>query len=165
MFERERTLYSFVLHYAELLSADIDDARMADQPSPGVNHPAWVLGHLAICTDYAARLLGLPMACPKDWHRDFGPGSTPRTDRSSYPPKADLLAALTKGHERVAGAVGGVTAERLAERHSVELAFLKEWLPTVGDLLTHLMTTHPATHLGQLSAWRRQMGMGGVLAL
>jgi ATP-dependent RNA helicase RhlE len=32
-------------------------------------------------------------------------------------------------------------------------------------LLAHLITTHEAVHLGQLSAWRRMMGLPGVLKL
>jgi hypothetical protein len=29
---------------------------------------------------------------------------------------------------------------------------------TQGDILSHLMTTHFATHVGQLSVWRRAHG-------
>jgi len=32
-------------------------------------------------------------------------------------------------------------------------------------LITHLMTTHAALHLGQLSAWRRAIGKGAVLGV
>src|SRR3954465_416435 len=31
-----------------LLVADLPDADLARQPAPGMNHPAWILGHLAI---------------------------------------------------------------------------------------------------------------------
>ncbi len=165
MFERECTLYAFTMGYARLLSEDIDDARFAEQPAPGLNHPAWVLGHLAICTDYAAGLLGLPAACPKPWAQLFGPGSTPRPDRSIYPAKVDLLNVLEKGHERVTKAARNADPESIAQPHTLEIAFLKGPLPTVGDLLAHLMTTHEAAHLGQLSTWRRILGMPGVLQL
>jgi hypothetical protein len=53
----------------------------------------------------------------------------------------------------------------MSEPHTLELRFLKGPLPTVGDLLAHLMTTHEAAHLGQLSAWRRLLGLPGVLQL
>lgn len=35
------------LGYAKRLVADIPDDKMAIQPAPGINHAAWVLGHLA----------------------------------------------------------------------------------------------------------------------
>lgn len=165
MFERECTLYAFVLGYAQRLVADLDEAEMAVQPAPGMNPPAWILGHLAIATDYALRLLGEATACPRDWHVRFGPGSVPPADPAAYPSKAELMAALERGHERVDTAARRATPERLEQPHGVEIAFLKEPLPTVGDLLAHLMTTHEAAHLGQLSAWRRLQGKPGVLTL
>ena len=57
--------------------------------------------------------------------------------------KDKLMLAIANGHERVAHAAEKVTEARLAERHPVDLAF-RDSLPTVGDLLAHLMTTHPA---------------------
>jgi hypothetical protein len=161
MLELECRLYALVLHYCRLLAKDIEDTKLCDQPAPGVNHPAWILGHLAVCTDYAARLLGDSMACPKEWHKKFGPGSSLSTNRSDYPSKAELMAAVEAGHERVTGSARQVTAERLAQPQPGP--FFKTELPTVGDLLGHLMTTHPCTHLGQLSTWRRCMGLGSVL--
>ncbi len=91
MFEHECKLYAFVLYYARQLTADIDDAQLAEQPAPGMNHPAWIIGHLAICTDYAAMTLGLEKTCPEAWHKMFGPGSTLTTNRSDYPSKAELI--------------------------------------------------------------------------
>jgi hypothetical protein len=35
-------------------------------------------------------------------------------------------------------------------------------MTTVGHLVGHLLTTHFATHLGQLSAWRRLAGFAPV---
>jgi hypothetical protein len=38
----------------------------------------------------------------------------------------------------------------------------KEILPTVGDATNFLMSTHGMSHLGQMSAWRRIMGLGSA---
>lgn len=165
MFDRERTLYAFLLGYARKLVADVDDARFADQPAPGLNHPAWIVGHLAVAADYALQLLGRPTLCPRDWQVRFGPGSTPRPDRAVYPSKADLLAALERGHAAVGEAAAGAAPEGLDRAHEVPIAFLKESIPTAGGLIAHLLTTHEAAHLGQLSAWRRLVGLPGVLQL
>ena len=35
----------------------------------------------------------------------------------------------------------------------------RQIMPTVGDGLAYLLVSHEATHLGQLCAWRRAMGM------
>ena len=47
--------------------ADIEDSRMCEQPL-GLNHPAWLLLHLATADDYAASLLGGSGVCPADWN-------------------------------------------------------------------------------------------------
>jgi hypothetical protein len=165
MFERERKLYEIMLGLCKMLTKDVDDAKLADLPAAGVNHPAWILTHLAICTDYAARLLGQPAKCPQEWHQRCGPGSSVTGDRSFYASKHDLMAALEGGQARVSAAAASATEEALLRPHGVQLAFVKNTFPTVGDLLAHLMTTHTGFHLGQLSMWRRMMGMPGVLGI
>src|SRR3990172_723303 len=156
MFDREIKLYAFMLQYCRLLTNDIEESQMSVQPTPGVNPPVWILGHLAAATDYATRMLGEKAVLPESWHRMFGRGSKLLEDTQPYPTKKELLAAIEAGHERVTAAARNADPERLAGPHNVDL--LKDLLPTMGDVVAHLMTTHPATHLGQLSAWRRQMG-------
>jgi hypothetical protein len=165
MFERERKLSGIMLGYCKMLTADVDDAKMAEMPAPGVNHPAWILTHLAICTDVAARVLGQPPKCPKEWHQRCGPGSKLTSERGFYPGKRELLAALETGYACASDAVGKATEETLARSHGIEVPFVKNTFPTVGDLVAHLMTTHTGFHLGQLAMWRRMMGLKGVLGI
>ena len=165
MFERERKLYGIMLGFCKMLTDDVDEAKLAVLPAAGVNHPAWILTHLAICTDYAARLFGEPAKCPQEWHQRCGPGSSLTSERSFYASKRDLMAALEAGQARVSEAVARATDEVLLRPHGVQLAFVKNTFPTVGDLVAHLMTTHTGFHLGQLSMWRRMMGMPGVLGI
>lgn len=165
MFKSARKLSEFQLRYARLLVQDIDDARLAEQPMPGMNHAAWILGHLAVAADFLLQLFGEPELCSEDWHNRFGPGSSVQADRSAYPSKGELLEALALGHEATARASINASKEAIQQPHTPELAFLKPELTTVGDLALHLLTTHEAIHLGQLSAWRRALGMPGVLKL
>jgi hypothetical protein len=162
MLALELTLYTFNLNYARSLASDIPESRFVEQPTPGGNTPLWIFGHLTISTDYALMLLGQPMATPKEWHRLFGPGSSP-VPTGPVPTKTELLATYEAGHARVAAAVPGATPEALSQPHTVEMDVLKRLLPTKGQLLAHLLTTHEAMHLGQLSAWRRQIGLKSVL--
>jgi uncharacterized damage-inducible protein DinB len=152
------TLYGFTLAVCERLMADITEAEMAHQPTAGVNTPAWILGHLAICTDFALQLLGQPKRLPASWHEEFGQGSTPQPQKHPYPSREELLEGLRAGHAAVVAAIEKVDAETLAKPNPLNVPFLKENLPTCGDLLAHLMSTHEAAHLGHLSNWRRQMG-------
>ncbi len=157
MFERELTLYQFTLNHLRLLAADIDDAQLHVPPFEGANPPVWILGHLAVATDYAGRILGLEPQCPKPWHAQFGPGSKPAELKSPLPGKAELVTAIERGNRRVSEAVPKASADVLSQPHSVEI--LKPTnLKTLGDVLAHLMTTHQAFHVAQLSMCRRKSG-------
>jgi hypothetical protein len=163
MLERECTLYAFAVRYCRLLVHDVPDSEFADRPLPGVTHPAWVLGHLAIAADGAARLLGTSPGCPKGWRSLFGPGSVVKGDRQAYPSKAELLAAIVAGHSRVVDAAGRATPELVSAPQPGP--FYLEDFPTVGDLVAHLMTTRACLHLGQLSAWRQMKGLPSALGI
>ena len=158
MFDRELTLYAFNLWYGQALVADLHDEQLAEQPAQGCNHPAWVLGHLAAIADLGLQLLGKPLALSAEWHELFDPGSIPSPERSLYPSKTELVATYEAAHDRLVDAItAGTDPDRLARPNPI--SDLRRVLPTLGDLLAHILTTHESTHLGQLSAWRRQLGL------
>lgn len=165
MFQRESRLYTFMHSYCHSLADGIPEDQMTTQPAANVNHPAWILGHLAVATDYALQCLGEPGVCPREWHTTFAPGSKPLADRAAYPSRAELLTVLDAGYARVIEAARNPDLQRMQQSHTVPFDFLKQYVPTVGDLLAHLMTTHLAAHLGQLSMWRRLMGLPGVMSI
>jgi hypothetical protein len=165
MFETECRLYEFLGVYADELMRDVDDARMAERPAPGMNHPAWIVGHLAVVARHGSTLLGWPAAGPEGWSKLFGPGSEAAGERGAYPPKDELMAAYRESRGAFLAAAREADPAAMGRPHGIEIAFLKEAFPTNGVLIAHLLTTHEAVHLGQLSAWRRGMGMEGVLRI
>lgn len=157
MFEQELKLYEMVLGYCRRSAADLDDAQLTHQPGPALNPPLWILGHLAVATDYGLMNLGQKPQCPREWHKAFGMGSRPLAEMTERPTKAALLSAIERGHAAVTAALKDAPPELLAKPHPVA-AMSATPVKTVHDLLSHLMTTHPMFHLGQLAYWRRQMG-------
>ncbi len=152
-------LYAFNLGYCERLSAELESGTIYKRPVAALHSPGWILGHLAIATDWAGRFVGLERECPADWHRAFGPGKTDEVEDQTRPTKEELLAALRRGHERVAAAVArGLDEERMAQPHGVG-PLTGTPIRTANDVLVHLLTTHEATHLGQLSVCRRAAGL------
>lgn len=147
----------FLMGYFRKLIDGIPDERMVEQPMPGVNHPAWILGHLAWSTDRGRWVLGLEPEFPADWTEKFGFGSTASADRGDYPSRDELIAAVERGFERLREQVAAASPEVLARPSPNPRT--KDQLPTVQDALAFLLTGHPATHLGQLSTWRRMIGL------
>lgn len=157
------TAFRFTRIYAEKLVFDLNDDELTVQPHPGMNHPAWVLGHVALGSDFVASLLGKELQTDDAWMKTFGPGSVPVDDRAAYPAKTELMDMMTKTHERAINLLEAATPDELSAPN--QTPFFPEQFPTIGDLATHLITTHAAMHLGQLSAWRRCVGRDSVLGI
>jgi hypothetical protein len=148
------------LGYAKRLVADLTDEQMALQPAPGMNHAAWVLGHLACTADMLGGMIGTKPVCPDDWPTLFDWNSSPLNDPSLYPPKAALLQALEDAHAAISAALPEVPDARWLEETPSEA--VRGFLPTLGDCFVFVMAAHENMHLGQLSAWRRVQGMPRV---
>jgi hypothetical protein len=144
------------LDYLRRLVADVSDEDFACQPHGMANHPAWIIGHLTFSCQAIGGELGLMPWLPDDWKDRFGTGSQPTADRHVYPTKAELLAALENGRQRLSSrlnALGdaGMAAELPDERY-------RETFPTLGHAVVHILGGHAAVHVGQLSVWRRAAG-------
>ncbi|MCA9110290.1 MAG: hypothetical protein KDA52_10100, partial [Planctomycetaceae bacterium] len=71
--------------------------------------------------------------------------------------KQQLLDAIHEGYKRLYPELENVDTAAMAEPHGIEL--LKgSGLETKADFLSHVLTTHMAMHIGQISYWRRQHG-------
>lgn len=157
MLESSLKINRFMLGYCRMLADDIPDERFAEQPLPEVNHPAWILGHLACSADSAVALLGGQKSLSAEWVAKFGPKSKFSDARAEYPSKQELLLTLERTFEEARRLAVLVAPEQLAAAHA-NPAFA-EAMPHVGDLCTFLLTSHLGVHLGQLSAWRRMIGL------
>lgn len=156
MFEREITLYAFNLAQLQRVAADLVEESLDEQLAPGLKPARWVLGHLAIATDLALRCLGQAEHCPRPWHEAYGPGSA-LGQPGPKPTKAELVAAIEAGHGYVSAAAPQADPEQMNSPHKVPI-LRGTPLVTWGDVVGHLMTTHAAFHISQLSACRRQAG-------
>lgn len=134
---------------------DVPESRMAEQPGPIVNHPAWTLSHL---NAYAGTLLSMlddPSVPTADAEMErFGYGTTPLPDRAAYATKRELLDQFRDRNARLAAVV--------AEKHA-------DYFPRpspgrfqphpIGQIAITLLVAHPPHHLGQLRQWRRAAGL------
>ncbi len=157
MFEAECNVNRFLLGFARTLVAEVPDERWAEQPLPGVNHPAWIFGHLAYSGDGAVGALGGQKTLSREWLQRFAGGSKPTAVRADYPPQEELLRVLDERFEQARQLAAAASPERVALPNPN--ARLKEGLPTVHDVVTFLLAGHLGIHLGQLSAWRRMIGL------
>ncbi len=157
MFDHAITLNEFNRAYLTRLLTDFSDEQLDAQPSPDLHSARWILAHLAIAVDYGFKQLDLPFVCPKTWHVAYGPASAAGTNTRVLPTREELLSTINNGYQKLGDALKNADPAPLSELHEVEL--LKQTpLETKGQLAAHILATHFATHLGQLSTLRRLLG-------
>ena len=158
--------------YAGRLVGDLSASQFVAQPVPNgvlINHPAWVLCHLSVYAPICAALAhGTPFEDPLE-HR-YGQTSKVSGDPREYPGAPEIVREFERAHaeaERAvveAGTASGAGTDHAASvfARTNPLPRWRDAQPTVGDMLVTLMVKHESFHLGQLSAWRRAMGLASV---
>jgi hypothetical protein len=152
--------FEFPLEFLRRLISHLDEGQMVCQPQNVPNHPAWTIGHLVYSGQQIGGEIGLSPWLPADWGQQFGTGSTPVADPNAYPSKAALLAALDDGKVRLTAALGKMTEGDL-NQPLPDVRFRGQF-PTVGHAVLHILSGHTALHIGQLTVWRRVMGLDVV---
>jgi hypothetical protein len=147
----------FLMQYLSRLVGDIADKRMAEQPVAGVNHPAWILGHLAWAADGTLAKLGGQKILPAEWTTPFEAGSKPTASGGDYPPKDDLLRAAEHSYRDLRQKFADAGPDVLSRPTTNPRA--KVTLPTLKEMVAFLLCGHLGVHLGQLSSWRRMIGL------
>lgn len=147
--------------YCRRLVEDLAPDQWLAQPVPGrvMNHPAWITSHLNVYAPIMAALCRRePFDDPLD-HR-HGQKSKASLDPREYAAPELLLAEYGRLHDEAQNALESADDDVFAEPNPLE-----RWRsvhPLVGDMLVTLMVKHESGHLGQLSAWRRAMGLPSV---
>ena len=147
--------------YGLRLVGDLSPGQWIEQPIGGrvMNHPAWVVAHLTLYAEIAVRLC-LAEKFDDPAEHPHGQKSEPLAILEAYPKPQLAIETWRSLHESGAAALLAATDAITSAPNPLE-----RWRavhPTVGDMLVTLMVKHESAHLGQLSAWRRAMGLARV---
>ncbi len=153
--------------YAERLLVGITAQQFARKPAVGgktidANHPAWVFGHLATYPAKVAGTVGLDgskLAPPANFDELFKDGTPCQDDAtgSIYPAMAVITGAFFQAHDGLFEVLGGIDDAKLIQPTPDEKARLR--FPLVGGRLLFMCNNHIMMHLGQISTWRRCLGL------
>jgi uncharacterized damage-inducible protein DinB len=138
------------------LVSDVSDDDFARQPVAGINHPAWLLGHVSVYHEVIAQLLRRE-SFDNPWDAPCGKNSEPSSDRSQYPSKEAALARFDAGLAEALAAIA--TATSAAWSAPMTHPTWGKQFKTAGGAVLFLATSHLSYHTGQLSGWRRAMGL------
>lgn len=160
------------LGYAEALVKDVTPsifARLPEQAGKriGCNHPAWVYGHLGLYHSSCMDLMGLPQGVTArlpDSEALFKNGTECLDDPAGkiYPAMDVLVPHCINGLKAVRAALVEVSDDTLLRANPMG-GRMTEMFPTVGAAVNFLLTGHTLIHFGQISTWRRAMGLGSAM--
>jgi len=127
------------------------------------NHPAFVLGHLALYPQRIMQHLHLPAGSaeyPAGYEALFRNGVECQDDPNGtiYPPMKELSERFFASYRAAIEAVKAAPDGVFDEPNPVE-GRLRDLFPTVGMAINFYLVGHVQVHLGQVSAWRRAMGL------
>lgn len=157
------------LGYTERLLKDVTPASFARFASPGghvveSNHAAFVLGHLAL---YAPRILKdlghTPNTIPASFEAVFSKDAKCADDPNGqlYPSMESVCAVYYEGY-RAASAALRAAPDTIFQQPNPNPGRLAELFPSLGSMHAFYCGGHMMMHLGQVSAWRRMIGLGAA---
>ncbi|MEO1616090.1 MAG: DinB family protein [Planctomycetota bacterium] len=158
------------LGYADRLLTEITAEQFGQFAAVGdqtieSNHPAFIFGHLSIYPCRVVADLGVDATSitPSDeFLRLFNKDATCQNDLdgSIYPGKDEIVAAFRAAHEQAIAALESAEDAVFQTPNANEVMRAK--FPTTGAMHAFYLGGHFMVHMGQLSAWRRMMGLGAA---
>ncbi len=157
--------------YAERLLKDVQPGQFARLPrfetagKPAIiqtNHPAWAYGHLATYPSRVLESVGLKgshIVAPAGFEDLFKDGTACQDDAKGtiYPAMAAITAHYFKAYDAAIEAIAGLDDAKLSAQTPDEKARVN--FPIIGGRVNFMLNNHVMMHMGQVSAWRRCMGL------
>jgi hypothetical protein len=148
------------MEFARMFTKGILDETLPDkwlvQPTTGVNHVLWNVGHLGVSNRWVRGQIESP-APPgdADWRNLFSAGSTPVSDGAVYPKTADVRAYYEKEWDALLALLDRMSDAELAAPVSKDAAMLAK--NKLG--LFYFAAWHEGMHAGEIAAIRKALGL------
>jgi hypothetical protein len=129
-----------------------------------MNHPAFIIGHLSLYPNKVFTIIGQPrqIVDKPGYVQLFQAGVQCIEQDGRYPHKDEIVGYYLERYHSVAKALENVSDEVWQKENPIE-GRLREKFPLVGIAVNFLLNNHHMSHLGQLSGWRRAMGLPSVM--
>lgn len=156
------------IRYVERLVVGVAPEQFGRLAAPGgvmvqSNHGAFILGHLSIYGPRVVEHIGGDVAavtpsprCVEVFSKDAK--CVDDQDGTLYPPMAEIIEAFLKTYRTTLPPLRSADDALMAQANPMG-GRMTELFPTLGSMLTFYAGGHVSMHLGQMSAWRRMLGL------
>lgn len=157
------------LGYAERLLKDVSAEQFARFAAPGgqtveSNHAAFVYGHLSLYAPRILEALGKDApAIPDGFEANFSKDAKciDDADGKIYPTMDEITTFFFAGYRAVAEALKDAD-DSVFQKPNPTGGRMTELFPTIGSMHNFYVGGHMMIHMGQVSAWRRMLGLGAA---
>jgi len=155
------------LKYGEVLLKDVTPetfARFATADGKHIesNHPAFIYGHLSLYAHKIMEGLGKPMdGAPAGFEENFAKDCVCIDDADGTLPDMETVTGHFFSAWNTVLETLRETDDEVFQQPNPSEAMAKRF-PTLGSVQNFYASGHNMMHLGQMSAWRRMMGLGSA---
>lgn len=152
------------LNYADMLVKDIPEDKFAHMPHENMSHPAFCIGHQAMYPNRVLTMIGRDdLVEQKPGYAElFEANATCVEQDGRYPQKDEIIAHYHERHQKLLDALPDVPESVFQQENPAE-GRMRKMFPTIGGVTNFYVNNHNMLHLGQISAWRRAVGLGPVM--
>ncbi len=156
------------LSYAQRMLKDVTAEQFARFAAPGgqivtSNHAAFVFGHLSL---YGARIVdqlggdAASLAAPHSFETVFSRDAqcVDDVEGTLYPAMSVVTEHFFRSYESAKAALMAASDDALQRENPME-GRMRELFPTMASMHAFYVGGHMMMHLGQVSAWRRMLGL------
>ncbi len=145
----------------EKFTADLSDDEYFKIPAEGANHPAWIIGHIAVSEDsLVAAATGGEKEIAESLQELFKGGSKCVADAATYPTRTEIDELFKTSRARTVEALKA--ADESTWGNPSPEGFSKDVFPTMGTIWG-MQGTHQFWHIGQLTVCRAVLKKPAVL--
>ncbi|MHC4697205.1 MAG: DinB family protein [Planctomycetota bacterium] len=145
----------------EMYTGDLSDEEYFHPATPGTNHAAWILGHIAVSEDSLVSMItGQAKRFPQAVHDLLGPSSTCESDASKYPSRSELDEMFRNSRAHTVEALQTFDEGKWVDPAPEGLP--KQFFWTAGAVWG-LIGFHQFWHIGQLTTCRTVMNKKRLL--
>ncbi|NBV64822.1 MAG: DinB family protein [Planctomycetes bacterium] len=151
--------------YGTKLCEDVPADKFGHMPHPNMNSALFNMAHLTIYTERCLQMIGredLAQTVDPKWEEQFKNGAQCVEQDGRYPGKEAIMKRYVERYTVVASALDAADDAVFTKPNPMG-GRMTEMLPTMGAAVMFLCGSHMQMHLGQVSAWRRAMGMGSIM--
>jgi hypothetical protein len=151
------TLYHFQKQYLLQLLENIPETRAYEKQLEGFNSAGWIMGHLCVEGIDALRKLGEDIDFNQEWIKRFSYDAGKLETIDQLPRLSESKAEFVRIYDKLIYLYNNMPDDEKNKPPQSEL--LAKILPDVSSWLAHHITTHISIHAGNLTVWKKMIGL------